>query len=326
MAAFASDRRVGRTDVLISKLGLGGAPLGGWQAEPDPDAQAVATVHYALDQGIRFLDTAPYYGAGRSERLYGEALRDVPRDSFVLATKAGRRVEAGAEGRSRIVRDDTRDGVLRSIDESLERLRLDRIDIAHIHDPDEHYREALDVVFPTLAQLRGEGVIRAIGAGMNQWEMLLDFARNADFDCFLLAGRYTLLEQKAVHEFLPYCQAHGIGVFLGGIFNSGILAVGARPGATYNYDAAPPEVVARVQRIEAVCERHGVPLRVAATQFPLAHPAVTSMLVGARSPEEVQAAIDALDTPIPPALWVELREEGLLEDGAPVPGEETHET
>ena len=315
-----AQRPVGRTSITVPPLGLGTAPLGGSPNAPDPDEQAYATVHHAFERGLCFFDTAPFYGAGRSERLLGAALRDLPRDSYVLATKVGRLVLPGTGAEApKVVFDFTRDGVLRSIDESLDRLRLDRIDILHIHDADNHYREALDVVFPVLAQLRSEGVIRAVGAGMNQWEMLLDFARNADFDCFLLAGRYSLLEQKAIDEFLPFCQARGIGIFLGGIFNSGILATGARPGVTYNYAPAPPQIMARVQRIEEVCERHDVPLRVAATQFPLAHPAVTSLLVGARSPEEVQAAIDALQVPIPDALWADLRSEGLLHEAAPVP-------
>ena len=319
MAPWLTTRQVGRTALHVPSIGLGTAPLGAPTAQPEPDPQALATVQVAFDAGLRFVDTAPFYGAGRSERLLGAALRDVPRDSYVLATKVGRLVVPGEGGPAHTVFNWTRDGILRSIDESLTRLGLDRIDLLHLHDPDTAYHDALEVAFPVLAQLRDEGVIQAVGAGMNQWEMLLDFARHGAFDCFLLAGRYTLLEQSAAREFLPYCQAHGISVFLGGIYNSGILATGPRPGATYNYAAAPAEVLARVSRIEAVCTRHGVPLRVAATQFPLAHPAVTALLVGARSPDEVQAAIAALQVPIPPELWQELRMEGLLEEGVPVP-------
>lgn len=196
---------------------------------------------------------------------------------------------------------------------------VDRIDILLIHDPDDHYREALDVVFPILADLRSQGVIQAVGAGMNQWQMELQFAREADFDCFLLAGRYTLLEQSSLDEFLPYCVAHRISLLLGGVLNSGILATGAVPGATYNYEQAPAEVADRVRRIEAVCVRYNIPLRIAALQFPLAHPAVASLVVGARSPAEVQANIDALNVQIPTDLWDELRAEGLLHPAAPVP-------
>jgi D-threo-aldose 1-dehydrogenase len=219
----------------------------------------------------------------------------------------------------KLVPDWTRDGILRGIEESLARLQVDRIDILLIHDPDEVYQQALDVVYPVLADLRSQGIIRAVGAGMNQWEMELQFARDADFDCFLLAGRYTLLEQHAVDEFLPFCVEHNISVILGGVLNSGILATGAVPEATYNYRPAPPAIQERVRRIEAVCTRHDVPLRIAALQFPLAHPAVASLVVGARSPSEVEANAEALAFPIPDELWAELRHEGLLHPAAPVP-------
>ena len=315
MAAGTEGAPVGRTGLTVPKVGLGAAPLGGRAATAEADAQAVETVRYALTQGCRLIDTAPLYGAGRSERLLGEALAGVDRRDYVLATKVGRIVMPDGA----VVFDFTRDGVLRSFEESLRRLRIDRIDILHIHDADNHFREALDVVFPVLADLRDQGVIGAIGAGMNQWQMELELARSADFDCFLLAGRYTLLEQTAAHTFLPYCLAHGIAVFLGGVYNSGILAVGAQPGATYNYKPAPPAVVERVRRIEAVCNRHGTPLHVAATQLPLAHAAVTSIVLGMQSPAEVRAALDALETPVPSELWAELRAEELLDEAAPTP-------
>lgn len=308
--------RVGKTRLMVSRLGLGTAPLGGPPRTPDPDSQAIETVHYALERGIRFIDTAPFYGAGRSERLLGMALRGVPRDSYVLATKVGRLVRDGGK----VVFDWTRDGILRSVEESLKRLQLDRVDILHIHDPDEAYREALEVAYPVLDDLRRQGVIGAVGAGMNQWEMELDFARHADFDCFLLAGRYTLLEQEAAAEFLPWCQEHQIGIFLGGVYNSGILATGPRPGATYNYEEAPEAIKQRVGRIEAVCRRHSVPLQIAAARFPLAHPAVTALLIGARSTAEVETAIAGVEAPIPPQLWADLRAEGLLREDAPTPG------
>ena len=315
MTAGTEGAPVGRSGLTVSKVGFGAAPLGGRSATAEADAQAVETVRYALTHGCRLIDTAPLYGAGRSERLLGQALAGVDRRDYVLATKVGRIVMSDGT----VVFDFTRDGVLRSLDQSLRRLRIDRIDILHIHDADAHYREALDVVFPVLADLRGQGVIGAIGAGMNQWQMELELARSADFDCFLLAGRYTLLEQTAVHTFLPYCLARGIAVFLGGVYNSGILAVGAQPGATYNYKAAPSAVVERVRRIEAVCSRHGVPLHVAATQFPLAHAAITSIVLGMQSRTEVRAALDALATPVPPELWAELRVEELLDEATPTP-------
>jgi D-threo-aldose 1-dehydrogenase len=306
--------RIGPTQLQVPVLGLGGAPFAGLY-KPIPETQAVELIHYALNHGANFFDTAPLYGAGLSERRLGIALADIPRDSFVLATKVGRLVSPEGE----VTFDFSRDGVLRSIEDSLRRLQLDRIDILHIHDPDNHYREALDVVFPLLADLRSQGVIQAVGAGMNQWQMLADFARHADFDCFLLAGRYTLLEQEPVEEFLPLCQAKGISIILGGVYNSGILARGARPDARYNYREAPPAILERVGQIEAVCARHGVPLNVVALQFPLAHSAVTAMVVGAESSDEVAANIQALQTPIPSDLWADLRIEGLLHEASPIP-------
>lgn len=306
---------IGRTSLVVPRLGFGSAPISGKLDVPDPDTHAVETIRHAIDLGIRLVDTAPLYGAGRSERLVGAALAGVPRDQVVVSTKIGRRVTAGGT----VVFDWTRDGILRGIEESLERLRLDRVDILLIHDPDDAYQLALDVAFPVLADLRSQGVIGAVGAGMNQWQMELQFARDADFDCFLLAGRYTLLEQHSLDEFLPFCVERNISLILGGVLNSGILATGAVPGATYNYDPAPQMIQERVRRIEAVCQRHDVPLRVAALQFPLAHPAVASLVVGARSAAEVQANADALAFPIPADLWAELQREGLLHPAAPLP-------
>lgn len=306
--------QVGRTDVYVSRMGLGTVPIG-LMYEPISDEQALATVRAALDAGISFIDTAPLYGAGLSEQRLGRVLADVPRDSYVLATKVGRLVDDSGKVRF----DFSRDGVLRSVDDSLRRLGLDRIDILHIHDPDNDYQQALNEAFPALAELRSQGVVRAIGSGMNQWQMLEDFIRDADFDCFLLAGRYTLLEQTAAASFLPLCQERAIGVFLGGVYNSGILASGPRPGAKYNYADAPPEILERVGRIEAACERHGVALNVAALQFPLAHPAVTSLVVGAGTPAEARANVAALTQPLPVALWDDLRAEGLIDHAAPVP-------
>ncbi len=305
-------RPVGRTALTVPTLGLGTAPF----SRDVTEAVAVETVGAALAAGARFIDTAPLYGAGRAERFVGVALRGVPRDSYILATKVGRRFdqEGGA-----VRFDYSRDGVLRSIEGSLNRLGIDRIDILHIHDPDNHYREALENAYPTLAELRDQGVIGAVGAGMNQWQMEADFARDAAFDCFLLAGRYTLLEQTALDTFLPLCQGKPIGIFGGGVYNSGILATGVQPGATYNYAPAPPAIAERVARLAASCDRHGVALQTAAARFPLAHPAITALLIGARSPAEYADTIAALRTPIPPALWADLKAEGLLHPDAPVP-------
>jgi D-threo-aldose 1-dehydrogenase len=295
-------------------LGLGTVPIGGSLGAVS-EVQAIDTVRAALDAGVTLIDTAPLYGVGRSERLLGEALAGVPRERYVLSTKVGRLLEPDGSWRF----DFSRDAALRSLDSSLERLKLDRVDIVLVHDPDDHEQEALAGAFPALAELRAQGVIGAIGAGMNQWQMEEHLARNVDVDCFLLAGRYTLLEQGAL-EFLELCRERQIGVFLGGVFNSGILATGARPGARYQYADAPPEILARAGQIEAICARHGVQLYVAAAQFPLAHPAVTAVVLGAASPAEMRANRAALAAELPPGLWADLRSAGLLREDAPTPG------
>ncbi len=309
-------RTVGKTDLQVSIMGLGTAFVGGRQGDL-PEEQSLATVRAALDGGITLIDTAPLYGQGDAEERLGRALAGVPRQSYVLQTKVGRLVSPEREVRY----DYTRDGALRSVEDSLRRLGLDRIDILLMHDPDQHYRAAVEEVYPVLADLRSQGVITAIGAGMNQWQMEAEFARHTDVDCFLLAGRYTLLEHAPLETFFPLCRQKGISVFLGGVFNSGILATGPGPGARYNYAAAPNNVQERAGRIAAVCDRHDVPLPAAALQFSLAHPAVTALVVGAEAPQEVQANLVALRRPIPPQLWVELRDEGLLPPEAPVPAQ-----
>lgn len=313
MTSALTTRPVGRTSIQVTRVGLGTAPIGNLYA-PISDEQAVSVVKAALAAGVNLVDTAPLYGAGVSERRVGAALRDVPRERVVISTKVGRLVEPDGS----IPFDYSRDAVLRSFEESLKRLGVDRIDILHIHDPDDHERQALDEAFPTLAKLRAQGVIGAIGAGMNQWQMLERFARNADFDCFLLAGRYTLLEQTSL-EFLELCRSRGIGVFLGGVFNSGILATGPRPGAKYQYADAPPEIMERARRLEQVCQRHGVPLATAAVQFAAAHPAVTALVLGAVTPQEFEANLRSLEAAIPTALWEELRAEQLIHPDAPFP-------
>jgi D-threo-aldose 1-dehydrogenase len=305
--------RVGRTALQVSRLGFGSVPISG-ALGPVSEAQAIETVHTTLDVGVTLLDTAPLYGSGRSERLLGAALADVPRERYVLSTKVGRVLDPDGSWHF----DFSRDGALRSFESSLERLKLDRVDIVLVHDPDDHEQAALAGAFPALAELRAQGVIGALGAGMNQWQMEERLARNFDIDCFLLAGRYTLLEQGAL-EFLDVCRDRQIGVFLGGVFNSGILATGPRPGAKYQYADAAPEIMERVGQIEAICAGHGVPLYVAAAQFPLAHPAVTSIVLGAASPAEVRANYTALSAAVPPELWADLRSAGLLREDAPTP-------
>jgi D-threo-aldose 1-dehydrogenase len=324
---------LGRTALTVTRVGLGTAPLGGLYA-PVSDEAAQATVARAWERGVRFFDTAPLYGHGLSERRVGAALAGRPRDELVLATKVGRLLRAGApEDDSQLsggierwpdvppvnpVFDFTYDGAMRSVAESLERLGVDRVDVLHIHDPDEHYEDALGGAYRALDRLRAERTIGAVGVGMNQSEMLVRFLREADFDCVLLAGRYTLLDQSALAELLPLCLEHGIAVILGGVYNSGILA-DPRPGATYDYSLAPPELLERVRRIAAVCERHGVPLKAAALQFPLAHPAVTSLLLGARTVTELEENLALLRQELPAGLWTDLRREGLLLAEAPTP-------
>jgi len=333
-------RRLGRTSLSVTALGFGSAPIGGLYRAIE-DADAIATVRHAWDLGIRFFDTAPLYGYGAAERRIGAALAGERRHDFVLSTKVGRlvvepgMVPAGAEidpqrldgrddgsyagvGGRKIVFDFSGDGIRRSIDASLGRLGLERIDIALIHDPDNHWDAAIGEAFPALARLREDGVIGAIGAGMNQAEMLTRFAREGDFDVFLVAGRYTLLDHDAVPELLPECLARGIGVVVGGVLNSGILA-DPRPGSRFNYSEAAPAVVERAARLAAVCERYGVPLKAAAVQFPLAHPAVATVLAGARSVEHLDEFPRLLAQPIPADLWAELRHEGLLPADVPTP-------
>jgi D-threo-aldose 1-dehydrogenase len=303
-----------RLKLNLTALSLGTAPLGNLFVEIS-DREAIATIETALENGINYLDTAPFYGFGLAERRVGAALKGVPRQNIVVSTKVGRLIQP--DGTAKF--DFSRDGILRSLDESLQRLGLDYVDILLIHDPDEHYEQALNEAFPALADLRAQGVVKAIGAGMNQWQMLQKFVQYADPDCFLLAGRYTLLEQTALPEFLPLCEEKGIAISAGGIFNSGILAKGALPGTKYNYRDAPSDVLAKVARLEEACSRHGVPLRLAALHFPGAHPAVTSTLVGVHSVAELEENLTLYATPVPPELWATLKTEGLLAATAPVP-------
>jgi len=283
------------------RLGLGTAPLGGLYAPVDDDT-ARRDVDRALELGIRYFDTAPYYGSGLAERRLGTALRAVPRDRVVVSTKVGRLLRPGASGWTGAYFDFSLDATLRSLDESLGRLGLDRVDIALVHDPDDHYEEALAGALPALARLREEGVVRAIGAGMNQAEMLSRFVRETDIDCVLVAGRWTVLDRSAGEELLPLCEERGVAVIAGGVFNSGVLA----GGDTFDYERAPNGVVARVEQLRETSARHGVSLPAAAVQFPLRHAAVVSVLVGCRTAEEVAEDVHLAGLELPPALWSEL--------------------
>jgi D-threo-aldose 1-dehydrogenase len=311
---------LGRTGLEVTRLGLGTAPLGGMY-EAVTDEQGRAVIDAAWAAGLRFFDTAPLYGHGQSERRLGAALRDRPRDELVLSTKVGRllRADAPADPEGiwvdapplRPLFDFSEEAALTSLRESLERLGLDRVDVLHIHDPDDHHDQALAGAYRALDRLRAEGRVRAVGAGMNQAAMLARFAREARFDCFLLAGRFTLLDQSGLDELLPLCHREGIAVVAGGVLNSGILA-DPRPGAHYNYLPAPPELVERALRLAEVCDRHGVPLAAAAMQFPLRHPAVASVLVGARSPAEVEEDVRLFRWEVPDELWADLAATGLI--------------
>lgn len=290
----------------LGRLGLGSAPLGGlYDAVDDETARAV--VERAWELGIRYFDTAPYYGSGTSERRLGAVLRERPREQFVLSTKVGRLLRPGESGWPgapplQAYFDFSYDATLRSLEESLLRLGLDRVDVALVHDPDDHYDEAIAGAYRALARLRDEGVVRAIGVGMNQTALLCRFAREADPDCFLVAGRYTLLDRGAGEQLLPLCHERGIAVVAGGVFNSGVLA----GGSTYDYKSASPAVVERVAELREICARRDVPLAAVALQFPLRHPAVASILVGCRTPNEVEDDVRLCELDLPDELWSEL--------------------
>jgi D-threo-aldose 1-dehydrogenase len=298
----------------VTRLGLGCAPLGNLFAAITDD-QAKATVDAAWDAGIRLFDTAPLYGQGLSEIRLGRALHGRPREEYTLSTKVGRLLRDVPDGPWPSIFVDapelepvfaySRDDTLRSIEESLDRLGVDRLDIVHVHDPDDHEDEALRGAFPALLRLRDQGVIGAVGCGMNQWEMLSRFVERVDLDCILLAGRYTLLDRSGADRLLPRCLERRVDVYLGGVFNSGLLA-DPDANTTYDYVTASPEVIARARAMRAACERHGISLAAAAIQFGLAHPAVTAVLVGARSADEVRADVADAAVHIPDELWGEL--------------------
>ena len=304
--------QLGRSSVSVTRLGLGTAPLGGLYT-PVAHGDALRTIDAAWRAGVRFFDTAPLYGHGLAEIRLGEALAGRARDSYVLATKVGRLLRpmtAASPGSAHYKGtppvepkfDFSYDGVMRSVDDSLARLKLERIDVLHIHDPDDHYEAALAGAYKALAKLRRDGTIGAIGVGMNQWQMLQRFAEDADFDCFLLAGRYTLLDRSAAASLLPLCERKSISIIAGGVYNSGILA-DPSAGAKFNYEAAPNALVVEAQRLDRICAAQGVPLKAAAIQFPFTHPAVSAVLTGARSEAEIRDNLAMFEMPLPPDLW-----------------------
>ncbi|WP_117209332.1 aldo/keto reductase [Allorhizocola rhizosphaerae] len=305
---------LGRTRLDVTRLGLGLAPIGGLYA-PVSDDDAARTVARGLHHGLRLFDTAPLYGHGLSERRTGAVLAQTKRDDFVLSTKVGRLLTEGDDGAQPIWAglepgivprfDFSYDGVMRSFEQSLARLGLDRIDILHIHDPDDHFDEAIEGACRALTELRSSNVIGAIGVGMNQADMLVRFANAGDFDCFLLAGRYTLLDRSALDELLPLCAQRGIAVIAAGVFQSGLLA-DPRPGATDNYSPVAAGRLVKALELQTICIEYGVPLRAAAIQFGFTHPAITSVIVGVRSAAEVDDAVAMMAHPIPAELWERL--------------------
>ncbi len=313
IATPLAQRRLGRSGLSVTELSLGGAAIGNLFTEVDDEA-AAATIDAAWAGGIRTFDTAPHYGLGLSERRLGEALRHRPRSEYVLGTKVGRLLQPaqkpyGTDPEGFAVPathtrtfDFSADGVRRSLEASLRCLGLDRIDIALIHDPDDHGDQALRQAYPALERLRAEGTVRAIGVGMNQTALLTRFVTDTDVDTVLVAGRYTLLDQSAADALLPAALERGVAVIAGGVFNSGLLAAPAA-GARFDYQVAPAAVLARARELEAVCAQFGVPLRAAAARFPLRHPAVASVLIGARSAAEIADAVRLRDADIPSALW-----------------------
>jgi D-threo-aldose 1-dehydrogenase len=331
--------RIGNGGLAFTELGFGTAPLGNlYRAVADDEAHAI--LEAAWQTGSRYYDTAPLYGLGLSETRVNRFLRGKKRDDYVLSTKVGRLLQVAPPDQRtgigkffdtpsrREVYDYTHDGVMRSVEFSLERLGVDRIDILYAHDLDlftHGSQQALQLKldefmgsgYGALISLRDQGVIKAIGAGINEWQSCQWLAERGDFDLFLLAGRYTLLEQESLGTLLPLCRARGIGIVLGGPYNSGVLATGPKPGAYYNYSEAPREILDKVARIETVCARHGVRLVEAALKFPLMHPSVVSVIPGGQSVEQVRSNRAILDKEIPAPLWRDLKSEGLVRADAP---------
>jgi len=329
-----SGRALGRSGIEVGPYAFGVAPVANLGHEV-AEEEAATALEAAWSAGVRYFDTAPHYGLGLGERRLGAFLATKPRDEFVLSTKVGRVLvdnplgvqqdDEGFDVRSPLVRrlDYSADGVRRSLDDSLERMGLDRIDVVFVHDPEEFYRESMEEAFPALDELRREGVIASYGAGMNQSAMLTNFVLNTDLDVVMCAGRYTLLEQGALDDLLPAASARGVSVIAAAVFNSGLLARDRpAPGATYDYAPASAEMLARVGAIADVCEANGVSLPAAALQFALGHPAVATVCTGARSAAQVRRNARLFDLPIPDSLWADLALAGLLRADAPLPTRE----
>ncbi|MGI9435030.1 MAG: aldo/keto reductase [Geminicoccaceae bacterium] len=328
--------KFGRVDLNVTPFAFGTAPIGNIFREIDEET-ADAMIQHAWDAGVRFYDTAPMYGHGLAELRTGHSLRWKNRDDVVLSSKVGRTLKPRRRAEIdftpwtnaaafEVEFDYSYDGTMRGFEDSLQRLALERIDICFIHDVDrftrgdeqpEVFKQAMDGAWRALSKLRDEGVVKAIGVGVNEWEVCYEALKQRDFDCFLLAGRYTLLEQASLDGFLPLCEERGAAVVVGGGFNSGILATGAVEGAKYNYAPAPADIMDKVARIEAVCRDHDVPLAAAALQFVVAHPAVPAFCAGTRTVEQLQQNLEWFSYPITAEFWADLKAKGLLREDAP---------
>jgi len=331
-------RKLGRVDLDVTAFAFGTAPVGNI-FRPITEQESEAMFSAAWDAGVRYYDTAPMYGHGLSELRTGQSLRWKKRDDFVLSSKVGRLLKPAPRrtidfapwvdaAPFRMEFDYSYDGTMRAFEDSLQRLALERMDVCFIHDIDvftrgseqpEVFRQAMDGCWRALESLRSQGVVKAIGIGVNEWQVCHEALKQRDFDCFLLAGRYTLLEQDALDEFLPLCEKRGAAVVVGGGFNSGILATGAQPGAKYNYAPAPEDIMRRVASIEKVCAEYRVPLPAAALQFVVAHPAVPSFIAGTRTVAQLHQNLEWFAHSIPADFWMELKRQKLLREDAPVP-------
>lgn len=334
----STKRKFGRVDLDVTSFAFGTAPIGNIFRPIDEETSDLM-IQTAWDSGVRFYDTAPMYGHGLAELRTGHSLRWKNRDDFVLSSKVGRRLKPKRRSEidfapwnnaaaNELIFDYTYDGTMRAFEDSLQRMALERMDICFIHDIDvftrgadqpEVFKQAMDGTWKALAQLRDEGVVKALGVGVNEWEVCHEALKQRDFDCFLLAGRYTLLEQESLDAFLPLCEERNAAVIIGGGFNSGILATGAIEGAKYNYAPAPEAILAKVRGIEAVCREFNVPLPAAAMQFVVAHPAIPSFVAGTRTVEQLQKNLEWFSHPIPTEFWAALKSKGLLREDAPTP-------
>ncbi len=323
---------IGQTGIKVTRLGLGGVFVGSHFETSASYDISLKTIKTAYDIGIKYFDTAPFYGCGRSEARFGKMLSDKPRDTYVLSTKVGRLLIPDSENPG-MWEDDkithfvpefdlSRDGIIKSVEDSLERLGLNHVEILYLHDPDRANKEdeAIKSAFPALMELKEQGLVKAIGTGMNQWQMPMRFLQEFDLDVILLAGRYTLLDQSAYLDFLPLCEKRGTKIVTGGPFNSGILTATTFNQSTwFNYKPASAEWIEKAINLKLICDKYSVNLKAAALQFPLAHPAVACVIPGAASPAQLEENVSLINAPIPPGVWEELKYQNLIPIDAPTP-------